>query len=181
MAVLAERPGGGEFAPYYERYIGRVPDGDVVELLERQAGEAAAYLRSAAEKADHRYEPGKWSVKEVVGHLNDAERIFAYRALRIARGDQTPLPGWDENAYVPTGNFGARSLESLLDEWADLRRATLWLFRHLDAEAFARRGTANNHGVSVRALAYVTAGHIAHHLEILRSRYLAGAAAPASA
>ena len=182
MAVHIGRPGEDEYAPFYARYVERVQEGDVVELLERQANEVAGVLRGLpAETAEHRYAPEKWSVKEVVGHLNDAERIFAYRALRIARGDQTPLPGWDENAYVPTGNFGARSLESLLDEWADLRRATLWLFRHLDAEAFARRGTANNHGISVRALAYVTAGHTAHHLEILRTRYLAGAAAPASA
>ena len=173
MGATTQRPGTDEYAEFYQAYVARVPDGDVVERMERQAGEVAEFLRGIpAELHEHRYAPGKWSVKEVVGHMNDAERIFAYRALRIARGDRTPLPGWDESLYVPTGNFGARSLESLAGEWADVRRATVSLFRNLDAEAFARRGTANDNEVSVRALAFITVGHTDHHLHILRERYL---------
>src|SRR3712207_6474102 len=126
------RPGADEYAPFYAGYVSRVAEGDVVGLMERQGGEVPDFLRGISQELhEHRYAEGKWSVKEVVGHLCDAERIFAYRALRIARGDRTPLPGWDENPYVQAGNFGARSLESLAGEWADLRRATLWLFRNL--------------------------------------------------
>ena len=173
MATVMERPGQDEYAPYYERYVSQVPDGEIVALLERQAAEAPAFLRGLSpETAEHRYAPGKWSVKEVVGHLSDAERIFAYRALRIARGDATPLPGFDENPYVEAGGFGARSMESLAGEWDDVRRATLSLFRSLGAEAMARRGTASGYEVSVRALAYIIAGHTAHHLENVRTRYL---------
>ncbi|HEU4452701.1 MAG TPA: DinB family protein [Longimicrobium sp.] len=178
MAVLTERPGAGEYAPYYERYVGRVPEGDVVELLAQQAGEAAAFLRAVpASRADHRYEPGKWSVKEVVGHVSDAERIFAYRLLRIARGDQTPLPGFDENEYAAVAGpgFSARTLESLVSEWEDVRRATLSLLHSLDREALARTGTASNFTVSARALAHILYGHMDHHLAILRERYLGGA------
>lgn len=174
MTVLAERPGVGEFAPYYEKYIGRVPDGDVVELLERQMGEAAALLRAApAEKADFRYEPGKWSVKEVVGHVSDAERIFSYRALRIGRGDQTPLASFDENVYAAASNAGERTLDSLVGELEDVRRATVSLFRSFGEEELRRTGTASDNPVSVRALAYILHGHVDHHLAILRERYLA--------
>jgi len=178
MAVVTGRPGAGEYAPYYEKYVSRVPEGDVVEVLARQAGEAAAFLRAVpAERGDHRYEPGKWSVKEVVGHVSDAERIFAYRALRIARGDQTPLPGFDENEYarVAGPGFSARTMESLVSEWEDVRRATLSLLHSLDEEALARTGTASEVTVSVRALAFILFGHMDHHLAILRERYLGGA------
>jgi len=167
------RPGADEYAPYYERYVSRVPEGDVVERMERQGAEVAELLRGVPpELHGHRYAEGKWSVREVVGHLCDAERIFPYRALRISRGDRTPLPGWEEDAYVEAANFDARSLESLAAEWADLRRATLWLFRGLDAEAAGRRGSASGYEVSARALAYITVGHTDHHLDILRTRYL---------
>ncbi len=175
MAVLTERPGADEYAPYYEKYVSRAPEGDAVELLAQQAGEAAAFLRVVpAERADHRYEPGKWSVKEVVGHVSDAERIFAYRMLRIARGDRTPLPGFDENEYarVAGPGFSARTMESLVSEWEDVRRATLSLLHSLDGEALARTGTASEVTVSARALAFILFGHMDHHLAILRERYL---------
>jgi hypothetical protein len=118
-----------------------------------------------------RYAPGKWSVKEVVLHLADTERIMAYRALRIARGDATPLPGFDENAYVPLSGADAQSLDALLGEWADVRRATLSLFRHLPVEAWTRRGTASRFPVTVRALAGIIAGHERQHLVTLEERY----------
>jgi hypothetical protein len=168
-----ERPGPDEHAPYYSRYIDLVVEGDVMEVLERQAEEFPSFLRGIpAGLHEHRYAEGKWSVKEVIGHLSDAERIFAYRALRFARGDQTELAGFDENAYVPAGEFGARDFESLVAEWESVRRATLSLLRGLSPEAAARRGAANGQEISVRALAYILAGHIIHHGNILRERYL---------
>ena len=167
------RPGADEYAPYYGRYVDRVPDGDIRDVLARQLDEALAFFRALPpEMGDHRYAPEKWSVKEVVGHVADAERIFAYRALRIARADETPLPGFEENPYVANASFGDRTLESLVDEWADVRRATLSLLRGLPAEAWTRRGTASGFGVSVRGLAGIVAGHLEHHLDILRTRYL---------
>ena len=123
-----ERPAPDEHAPYYSRYIDQVPEGDLLEFLERQAEEFPAFLRGIPEHLqEHRYAEGKWSVKEVVGHLSDAERIFAYRALRFARGDQAGLAGFDENAYVPAGEFGARDFESLVAEWESVRRASPWV------------------------------------------------------
>ncbi|HEX2205557.1 MAG TPA: DinB family protein [Longimicrobium sp.] len=173
LAPTALRPGADEYAPFYAGYVARVPEGDVVATLERQLDEVVRFFRDVpAEREGHRYAPGKWSVREVAGHIADTERIMAYRALRIARGDATPLPGFDENAYVPPSGFDARPLASLAEEWAAVRRATLPLFRHLDAEGWARRGTASDAAVSVRALAHIIAGHAEHHLEVLRTRYL---------
>jgi uncharacterized damage-inducible protein DinB len=167
------RPAPDEHAPYYARYIDLVPDGDIADYLERQGVEAAAFLRAIpAHLHEHRYAEGKWSVKEVVGHLSDAERIFAYRALRFARADQTPLSGFDENHYVPAGDFDARELASLVDEWVHVRNASLALLRSLDADGMLRRGKANDQEISVRALAFIMAGHVDHHASILRERYL---------
>ena len=169
------KPGSGEFTPYYQSYIDEVPSGDVVATLEAQRKETAALLAgAAAAKADFRYAPGKWSVKEIVGHVADAERVFAYRALRFARGDATPLPGFNENAWVPAGNFGARTLADLATELAAVRDGTLALARSLDDAAAAGRGTANGKEISVRALVWITAGHERHHLRVLRERYLGG-------
>jgi hypothetical protein len=163
----------GEYAAPYADYVAQVGDADVLDLLERQLETVARLLGGVPEsRAGHRYAPGKWSVKEVVGHLADTERIMAYRALRIARGDTTPLPGFDENAFVRGAAFDLRSLGSLADEWAAVRRATLALLRPLDAETSRRTGSASGHPVSVRALAYMMAGHVAHHLGVLQTRYL---------
>jgi DinB family protein len=162
-----------EYGPPYARYIDRVAgSGDLLALLERQGTENQERLRAVPEsRGGFRYAPGKWSVKEVVLHLADAERIMAYRALRIGRGDATPLPGFDEEAYAPLSGADAQPLHALLDEWADVRRATLSLFRHLPAEAWTRRGTASGFPVTVRALAAIIAGHERHHLHTLEERY----------
>jgi hypothetical protein len=171
--ALSVRPGADEFAPYYARYIDAVPDGDVLDTLERQLEEMVALLDGFGEaRAGHRYAEGKWSVKEVCGHIVDAERIFAYRALCVARGETKSLPGFDENAYVAGAGFDARTLNSLLGELTAVRRATLTLFRHLDASALSRRGTANDTPITPRALAWILAGHERHHQRILRDRYL---------
>lgn len=168
----AARPEATEYATHFEKYVSLV-EGDVLETLARQGAETAALLGGIQEDAaGSRYEPGKWSVKELVGHIIDAERIFAYRALRFARGDQTPLEGFDQDPYVASGDFDARTLTSLAEEFGHVRASTLALLRPLGPEAWARRGAANDNEVTVRALAYMLAGHEAHHVRILRERYL---------
>lgn len=172
------RPAAGEYAPYYERYISLVPAGDVVATLGQQLEETLTLLGSIPEeKADSRYAPGKWSIKELVGHVIDGERIFGYRALRFARNDQTPLSGFEQDDYVSNGGFGERRLSDLAEEFAHVRRANLYMLRGLSAEAWRRQGDANGQMVSVRALAHIIAGHETHHMRILRERYLAPAQA----
>jgi len=167
------RPEQTEYNPYYEKYVSLVPTGDIVETLSRQIEETLALLRSIDEaRAVYRYEPDKWSIKQVVGHVCDTERIFAYRALRFARGDQTPLPGYDQDEYVLSANFDARTLADLAAEFERIRAATVALFRSFHAEAMQRRGKANDNEVSVRALAHIIAGHELHHVQVLRTRYL---------
>ena len=169
----AVRPAPDEYAPYYGRYVKLVPDGPIVETLRSQIGETLAILGALPEaKGDHRYEPDKWSVKEVLGHLIDGERIFSYRALRFARRDETPLPGFEQDDYVPAASFGRRTLRSLLDEFRAVREATVHLYQHFDEEALSRSGIASETRMSVRALAWVIAGHERHHLGVLRERYL---------
>ena len=170
------RPAEGEFAPFYAGYIAKVPDGDVLRFLETQLREVRALLSTLSEgRGAHQYAPDKWTIKEVIGHMCDAERIFSYRTLRIARGDATPLAGFDENQYVPAGKFGKRTMASLVDEVVQVRDATLSLVRTLDEEAGARRGEASGKGVSARALVWIIAGHMTHHVGILRERYGVGA------
>jgi hypothetical protein len=173
MNARIERPQPGEYAPYYARYIERVPPGDILTILRDQLEDTRELLRRVpGSRADHAYAPGKWTIKEVVGHIADAERVFAYRALRIARGDTTPLPGFDENAYVPAGRFGDRPLGQLAEELAAVRTATVALLNGLPAGAWERTGTASDTTVSVRALAAIIAGHELHHRAILEERYL---------
>jgi uncharacterized damage-inducible protein DinB len=169
---LTTRPDATEHVPYFGRYTTLVPDGSIAETLRKQRDETAALLaRVPAALESHRYAEGKWSVREVVGHLADAERVFAYRALRIARGDETPLPGFDENQYVPAGRFEARTLASLAAEYQAVRESTLQLLEGLDEAALPRRGTASENPVSARALFWIVAGHERHHVALLRERY----------
>jgi hypothetical protein len=171
-ATIIQRPATSEYASAYAGYVNAVPDGDVLELLEKQGRETQATLRGVSEKESrHRYAPGKWSIREVVGHVNDAERVFTYRALRFARGDTTALPSFDENAWGDATNADARALEEHCHEMAAIRASTLALFRGFSPEHFTRTGPASGHTISVRALAYIVAGHERHHLRILRERY----------
>ncbi|MGH9942237.1 MAG: DinB family protein [Pyrinomonadaceae bacterium] len=171
--VPVSRPEPGEYAPYYERYVSLVPETDLLPTLERQLAETLAVLRGVTEEqASSRYAPGKWSVKELLGHMSDTERIFAYRALRFARGDRTPLPGFEQDDYVRGGHFDSGAWAELVNEFEAVRRATLCLLRPLDEAAWSRRGVASEHEISVRALGYIIAGHERHHREILRARYL---------
>jgi len=167
-----ERPSSDEYAPYFAKYVDLVPVGDVLEVLAAGARDTRALLGSIPDGRSHfRYAPGKWSVREVVGHLSDTERVLAYRMLRIARGDVTPLPGFDENAYVASAEFDARSMEDLLEELYAVRHATLLLVRSLTPGSAARTGMANERSVSARALAWIIAGHELHHRRILEERY----------
>ena len=173
MSALRTRPADTEYAPYYSRYVSKVPEGDVVELLRAQLGETLALLRGIPEeRAAHRYAEGKWSIKEVVGHMSDAERIFAYRALRFARGDDTPLASFDENAFVRRASFDHRTLASLASELEAVRHATIALYDTMTETEAVRTGIASEVQVTPRALAYIIAGHERHHVAILRERYL---------
>jgi hypothetical protein len=171
-------PAAGEYAPHYAGYVARVPAGDVVARLRRQIAETAALLRPLdPAKARHRYAPGKWSTIEVLGHISDTERIMAYRALRIARADETPLAGFDENVYVPPAEFERRSLADVLGEFEAVRAATVALLGGLPGAAWTRWGVVNGQRVTVRALAHIISGHELHHVEVLRTRYGVGAGA----
>lgn len=166
------RPSADEHLPYFSRYIDLVPDGAILAQLEAAfAADFAAMNGLPTERTHHRYAPEKWSVQQVIGHLSDAERVFAYRALRIARADPTPIPGFDEQVWMRGVNFDARDWMDLLEEWRNVRAASLSLYRSLEPQAWVRVGTVNDHATSVRALAYITLGHELHHRAILRERY----------
>jgi hypothetical protein len=173
-AMTISRPSPDEYAPGFAGYVGRIgAQEDVLEALACQRTDLLAWLgRIPPARGDHRYAPDKWSIKEVVGHLSDTERVFAYRALRIGRGDRTPLPGYDDQAYVPEQRAADRALADLAEEWDAVRHATLTLLRNLPPAAWTRVGLAGDHPASVRALAYVIAGHVRHHLDVLEARYL---------
>jgi len=169
---LRARPEQSEYAPFYHGYVATVPEGDVVAQLRQGGRDVLDTVASIPEdRGGFRYAEGKWSIREVVGHMIDAERIFTYRALRVARGDRTPLPSFDENDYVKTAGSEARTLANLAREFGALRESTVQLFESLPDDAWGRFGVASGKDVSVRALAYITAGHAMHHLKILRERY----------
>jgi hypothetical protein len=171
MVTLGE-PETGEYAPHFEPYVALVRGPDVIETLERQCGTVGRMLAAVSEEREgFRYAAGKWSIREVVGHLCDAERVFAYRALTFARGGKSALPSFDENEFARLAGHDAVPLRSLAEEFLSVREATLHLLRHLPAEVCRREGTAGGHPVTVRALAYIAAGHVAHHLVSLRERY----------
>ena len=165
------KPEPDEYAEYYGKYVKQVGD-DALATLRSSSAATARLLSGVAEpQAMFRYAPGKWCVKEVLGHIIDAERVFAYRAMSIAREDATPLPGFDENAWLPAGRFDRRALQDLVAEYQAVRAATLALFASFDESALGRRGTASNQPVSVRGLAHIIAGHELHHVALLRERY----------
>lgn len=173
MSTLSvPRPAAEESKSFYHGYIAQVPGEQVGRYLVEQIGEMEALTAPVDDAAAlARYASGKWSVKEVIGHLTDSERIFAYRILRIARGDATPLPGFDENAYVPAGRFDARRLGNLVGEWRALRHSTVTLLDGLPSDAWTLRGEASGASITPRALAYIIVGHTTHHVRVLRERY----------
>lgn len=174
MSLFLTPPAAPEYAPFYHTYV-KLITGDPLEALRRQPQELRQLLAGLTEEQTlFRYAPGKWSIKENLVHMLDTERIFAYRALRIGRGDTTPLPGFEQDDYVPASGADARPLADILGEYDNVRAATLSLLESFTAEAVGRLGTASGQPVSVRALAYILPGHEAHHLNLLRERYLPG-------
>ena len=169
---LRTRPESSEYAPFYHGYVASVPDGDVVALMRASGRELLDTVATIPEdRGGFRYGEGKWSIREVLGHIIDAERIFTYRAMRMARGDTTPLAAFDENEYVKTAGSEARTLSNLARELGAVREATVQLFESFPDDAWGRSGVASGKDISVRALAYIVAGHALHHLRILRERY----------
>ena len=174
IETRSQRPEADEHHSYYARYIALVPESEAVPALEAQMMELLPLLRSLTEaQGELRYEPGKWTVKQVLQHLIDGERVFAYRAMRAARGDQTPLPGFDENLYADQADAERRTIRSLVDELEALRRANVGMFLGLSDEELRRRTVADQNEISARALAFIIAGHARHHGILLRDRYLA--------
>ena len=166
------RPASEDAAPAHQAYIALVPEEDVLSAMEQQSSATQKILASLDEaKASYRYAPGKWSIKELVGHLADAERVLSYRALAVARGETQPLPGFDEDVYVRNAGFDAWRIGNLAEQYALVRRATIVFFSHIPEAAWERRGIANDQAVTPRALAYSIVGHERHHLNILRERY----------
>jgi uncharacterized damage-inducible protein DinB len=166
------RPESSEYADYYASYISKVPGSDVLGVLESQRLQMLQLFTGRSERdGSFRYAPGKWTVKEVLGHITDTERIFTYRALRFARADQTPLPGFEQDDYVRSSAFSERTLASLAEEFGAVRSASIGLFRSFKEDVWSRRGSANQKEVTVRALAFITAGHQVHHRIILEERY----------
>ena len=170
---MLPRPAPSEYSSYQANYISLVPDGDILETLRSEFATTLALLNTISEETSlYRYAPGKWSIRETILHVSDSERIFAYRALRLSRGDETPLPGFEQDAYVETSAADARSWQSILAEFAAVRQSSIELFRNFPPEAWTRSGLASGYYITVLALAYLIPGHELHHRRILRERYL---------
>src|SRR5262245_27640139 len=173
MDASKRRPGEGEFAPFYADYVAKVPPGDVRAFLHAQREELAGLLADIPRaRWDHRYAPGKWTVREVVGHVVDGEWVFASRAMHFARGNPGPMPGMDQDSFLAHGNYGARTLPSLARELDLLRASSLAQYDAFGSDVFDRRGVVSGHEITVRALLYIIAGHAQHHADVLRERYL---------
>jgi len=170
---MPRRPERTEAATYYSKYIDRVPDGEIVGILESQLDEVLAFCRTISEeKSLHRYEPGKWSLREALSHISDTERVFAFRAFWFARGYETPLPDFDQEIAAGAARADEVTWARHVDEFLHVRLATISLFRNLPAEAWTKRGVASGNPFTVRALACIAAGHAAHHVAIVKERYL---------
>ena len=163
-----------EFAPYYETYVSKaLLHLDIVNGLEMQEQEIASFFKEIPlEKQEYSYKEGKWTPKDILLHLIDAERIFVYRALRISRNDATPLAGFEENDYVPTAKANDRTMANLIEEYLAVRKASISFFKNVTQEQLTRVGVASNHSVSVRAIGYIILGHEKHHLSVIKERYL---------
>lgn len=167
------RPAETEYAPYFQNYVGQVNESDIMSVLRSQIDDLDVLLdRVPKEKETYAYAEGKWTIREIVGHLIDGERVFGYRALCVARGEKQSLPGFDQDDYMLTAPYKHIELEDLLNEMRLVRLSNLAMFRTLDDEAWSRVGIANNNEVTVRALAFIMAGHLRHHMNVLRERYL---------
>ena len=173
VATISRRPQPGESAAYYDRYVSLVQGNDILPILDEQRRRTLLLLSGRTDSdGDFRYAPDKWSLKELLGHVNDTERIMAYRALRIGRGDKTPLEGFEQDDYVRDGPFTQRTIEDFVEDYIAVRRSTISLFRNFAENDWTRRGTAAGNEITVRALAYIIAGHELHHRKIIEEKYL---------
>jgi hypothetical protein len=173
MVKMQKRPEANEYNPYYSTYINLIPYGDIIHILEEQMKETNLLLKGISDSEGHfRYAPNKWSIKEVIGHIADTERIMGYRLLSIARGETVALPGYNDDMYVLRATFDKQSMQDLLENLTVVRQSTVHLLKSLDEEAWLQRGIANNSEVTVRALANIIAGHELHHRQIIKERYL---------
>ena len=169
---MNQKPQTGEYAPYYETYISKVPEGDIIAVLEKQHKEMTDFLENIQkDKSNFSYAPGKWSVKEVIGHINDVERVFGYRALRISRKDETPIPGFEQDDYVANSNLKNIPIGDSIKEFSFLRQGNLMMFKSFADEMWLNKGIASNNNVTVRAIAYIIAGHADHHIGVLKEKY----------
>ncbi|WP_390622403.1 DinB family protein [Bacillus massilinigeriensis] len=167
------RPEEHEYSAYFSKYINSIPDGDIIQILQQHSEEMNQFLNKfSEEQALFKYAEDKWSIKEVVGHVIDTERIMAYRLLCIARGETVSLPGFNENTYVQNADFNRYTIQELREDFAVVRKATLQLLKRLEPKAWLREGTANNSLVTARAIAYIIAGHELHHRNIISNRYM---------
>jgi uncharacterized damage-inducible protein DinB len=167
------RPVGSDYAPFYETYVRLVSEDDLVKALQSSLEEITENLALiTTDKADHAYAEGKWTLKELLQHMIDTERVFSFRAMAFARGEQQDLPGFDENAYAQTAKVSARNLQEMKEELLSLRRAVYFMFKGFTEEDLQRSGTANNNKVTVNAIGYITIGHVRHHFGVIRERYL---------
>jgi uncharacterized damage-inducible protein DinB len=172
MAIATRRPATSEYPPYFSRYIDRVPEGDMVALLRANSASLDATLGAVDEaRSGYRYAEGKWSIRQILGHLLDVERVFVYRALHIARGDAAPLPGFEQDDYAAVAGSDARQLADLRDELRALRESTIRFFSSLPDGAWTRMGVVSGNEMSVRAIAHIIVGHAQHHLQVLAERY----------
>ncbi|MEO8150625.1 MAG: DinB family protein [Bacteroidia bacterium] len=167
------KPHATDYPSYYGTYINKVTGDDLITALVINFSETEKLIKTITEEnLNYRYAEGKWTIKEILVHLMDAERIFAYRALRFARQDKTDLPGFEENDYAPASKASSRNIDSIMQEFAALRKSTIELYKSFDEEQLNQSGTANNNRITVRSLGYSTAGHELHHIQVIRERYL---------
>ncbi len=167
------RPKPGDYIPYYDNYISKIEGNDAIKVFEEQLNNTFKLINSIPEsKGKFSYAEGKWSIKEVIGHIIDTERVFAYRALCIARGEKKSLPGFEQDDYIQTAGFNYRKISDLANEYKKVREANILLFKSFDENALNRRGLANNNEITVNAILFIIAGHENHHLDIMKAKYL---------
>ncbi|PKL82869.1 MAG: hypothetical protein CVV24_07880 [Ignavibacteriae bacterium HGW-Ignavibacteriae-3] len=167
-----KRPNRHEYAAYYHSYVDLVPHGDVLKIMKQQRDQFKKILsKVSSKKSLFRYAPGKWCIREVIGHIIDAERVFSYRALRFARNDKSDLPGFDENEYIRQSNYSGIKLKELIEEFCSLRSSNIIMFKNFSEDFGLRTGTANGNSFTVRAMAYIMTGHVNHHLKVLKDKY----------
>jgi hypothetical protein len=170
-SATSQRPDSSEYAAPFKTYVDAVPEGDLITLLAEEQVLKLVIGVDDGRASSYAYAPGKWTIKQMVGHISDTERIFSYRVLRIGRGDETPLPGFEQDGYVEHAQSNKRTLASLLEEFAAVRKATITLFESFEPEVWLRRGSASGYSTTARGLAFALAGHERHHVRILRERY----------